>query len=239
MTKSEFLIQLKSELKKNNISDSDDILGEYEQHFAFKLADGFSEEEIANKLGDPSELASQFIPHASQKRYVGRKAVTIIGMIFADIFAGAFFLILFAFAIVMGVVTIATAISAICLLVGYNVYDIIPGMPYLCAFIYAVSLLAFAILSAVASIYFVVFTGQLMRSYKRFHINMIAGSSGKATLPSLPVYPLLSAKFKRRMRMLALSSLTVFAVSLGVGYIISAIIAGNLEFWHVWGWFIK
>ncbi len=239
MTKSEFLLQLKNELKKNNISDTDDILSEYEQHFAFKFADGFSEEEIAAKLGDPSELALQFIPNASQKKYGGRKIVTIIGMIFANLFVGAFFLILFIFAAVMGVVTIAAAIIGICLFGGYNIYNLIPGMPYFCALIYAVSFLALAILSAVACLYFVVFTRQLMRSYKRFHINVIAGSAGKATLPSLPVYPQLPAKFKRRMRMLALSSLTVFAVSLVVGYIISAIIAGNLEFWHVWGWFLK
>lgn len=160
-------------------------------------------------------------------------------MIFADIFVGAFFLILFAFAAVLGVITVATATIGICLLGGLNVYNLIPNMPYFCAFIYAVSLLALAVLSAVACIYFIVFTGQLMRSYKRFHVNTIAGSAGKATLPSLPVYPLLSAKFKRRMRMIALPSLTIFAVSLIVGYIVSAILAGNLEFWHVWGWFTK
>lgn len=33
---------------------------EYEQHFVFKLADGYSEEEIAAKLGDPTALAAQF-----------------------------------------------------------------------------------------------------------------------------------------------------------------------------------
>lgn len=239
MTKSEFLLQLKNELKKNNISDTDDILSEYEQHFAFKCADGFSEEEIAAKLGDPAELASQFTPNTSQKKYYGRKTVTVIGMVFADLFAGAFFLIFFIFAAVMGVVTIAAAVIGICLLARYNFNNLIPGMPYLCALIYAVSLLAFAILSAAACLYFIVFTRQLMRSYKRFHINVIAGSAGKATLPSLPVYPLLSARVKRRMRMIVLSSLTVFAVSLVVGYIISTIMAGNLEFWHVWGWFAK
>ena len=105
-------------------------------------------------------------------------------MIFADIFVGAFFLILFAFAAVLGVITVATATIGICLLGGLNVYNLIPNMPYLCAFIYAISLLALAVLSAVACIYFVVFTGQLMRSYKRFHVNAIAGSAGKATLPS-------------------------------------------------------
>lgn len=239
MTKNEYLLQLKNELRKNNISDTDDILGEYEQHFAFKFADGFSEEEIAAKLGDPSELASQFMPNATQNKYGGRKIVTIIGIIFADLFVGVFFLTLFIFAAVMGIVTIATAIIGICLLGGYNLNNLIPGMPYLCAIIYSVSLLALAVLSAAACIYFVVFTGQLMRSYKRFHVNAIAGSTGKATLPSLPAYPLLSARLKRRMRMLVLSSLIVFAVSFVVGYLLSVILTGNIEFWHVWGWFTK
>ncbi|NLX63416.1 MAG: DUF1700 domain-containing protein [Clostridiaceae bacterium] len=239
MTKNEFLLQLKNELKKNNISDLDDILSEYEQHFAFKLADGYSEEEIAAKLGDPTELASQFIPNAPEKKHGGRKLVTVIGMVFADLFAGAFFLMLFIFAVVMGIVTVAAAIIGICLLGGFSFNNIIPGMPYLCAFIFSISFFAFALLSTAACLYFVVFTRQLIRSYKRFHINVLAGSSGKATLPSLPVYPLLSHKFKRRLRMLVLSSLTVLAVSLVSGYIISAITAGNLEFWHVWGWFVK
>ena len=36
------------------------MVSEYEQHFALKQADGFSEEEIAAKLGAPAELAAQF-----------------------------------------------------------------------------------------------------------------------------------------------------------------------------------
>ena len=46
MTKTEFLTQLGSELQKRNVPDAADVLEEYEQHFAFKLADGYSEEEI-------------------------------------------------------------------------------------------------------------------------------------------------------------------------------------------------
>ncbi|HOJ12612.1 MAG TPA: DUF1700 domain-containing protein [Clostridiales bacterium] len=238
MTKSEFLTQLRYELKKNNISDSEDILDEYEQHFAFKLADGFAEEEIAAKLGNPYELASQFIPNEEQKKHGGRKIVTVIGMVFADIFVGAFFLILYAFAAVMGTFTIAAAFIGICLLTGLNISNLIPGMPYLCALIYVVCLLALALLSSVGCLYFVSFIKQLMRSYGRFHFNVIAGSAGQAMLPSLPVYPRMSAKSKRRTRLIALFSLTVFAVSFIAGYIISAILAGSLEFWHVWGWFI-
>lgn len=56
MTKNEFMAKLTDELKKRNIEDAADVAEEYEQHFAFKLADGYSEEEIAAKLGDPTAL---------------------------------------------------------------------------------------------------------------------------------------------------------------------------------------
>ena len=51
MTKSEFMTRLEHELRKRNVVDAADVMEEYEQHFAFKLADGYSEEEIAAKLG--------------------------------------------------------------------------------------------------------------------------------------------------------------------------------------------
>ena len=47
-------------LHKRNVSDAADVVEEYEQHFAFKLEDGYPEEEIAAKLGDPIALAAQF-----------------------------------------------------------------------------------------------------------------------------------------------------------------------------------
>ena len=60
MTKNEFMTILSGELKKKNIPDALDIIDEYEKHFTFKMSDGYSEEEIAARLGDPAALASQF-----------------------------------------------------------------------------------------------------------------------------------------------------------------------------------
>ena len=60
MTKSEFMTQLASELRKRNVADVADVVDEYEQHFAFKLADGYTDEEIAARLGDPVAVAAQF-----------------------------------------------------------------------------------------------------------------------------------------------------------------------------------
>lgn len=44
MTKNEFLESLEKELRHKNAPEIEDILDEYEQHFAFKLADGYTEE---------------------------------------------------------------------------------------------------------------------------------------------------------------------------------------------------
>ena len=79
MTNPEFMAALSQELKKRGIADSDDILEEYEQHFAFKLADGYSEEEIAAKLGSPKDLAAQFDPAPRQKMAAGR-FFTVFGL---------------------------------------------------------------------------------------------------------------------------------------------------------------
>lgn len=66
MTKNEFMTRLMNELHRRNVADAAEVAEEYEQHFAFKLADGYSEEEIAAKLGAPEELAAQFgdVPQA-------------------------------------------------------------------------------------------------------------------------------------------------------------------------------
>ena len=47
-----------------------DVVEEYQQHFSFKLADGYSEEEIAARLGDPVALAAQLgEAEAGEKRH--------------------------------------------------------------------------------------------------------------------------------------------------------------------------
>ncbi len=57
MKKTEFLTRLNDELNRRNAADAADIVEEYAQHFDLKLADGYFEEEIAARLGDPAMLA--------------------------------------------------------------------------------------------------------------------------------------------------------------------------------------
>lgn len=239
MTKTEYLALLASELKKNNVLDAADVLGEYEQHFDFKMSDGFSEEEIAAKLGSPAQLASQFEAGGEAARGGVGKALTVIGLCFADIFTGMFFILLFAWELIMVACTIACSAVAFCLVTGVQVYGIIPTMPYWCGAVFALSLLAFAVLSAACCLYFAALIRQLMRAYGRFHHNALAAASGNAVLPSLPINPQLSAKRNRQFRTVCLLSLIIFVVSFVLGNIAAMLSAGALEYWHTWSWFVQ
>lgn len=73
MIRNKFMTRLSAELRRNHVADAADIEEEYEQHFAFKLADGYTEEEIAARLGDPVALAAQFGEGDTPKQKKGNK----------------------------------------------------------------------------------------------------------------------------------------------------------------------
>ncbi len=236
MTRHEFLTALEKELKRRHVADAAEVLGEYEQHFAFKLADGYTEEEIAAKLGEPAALAAQFEP---ERRTVSwpRKALTVTGLCAADLFSGCFFVLLFAWEVAMAAFSLAFFVGAVGLLLGPSEHVLIPPMPYWCGVIFALSFAALAVLAAVGCVYFMAFVRQLLRAYGRFHHNAMAGAAGGAALPPLAVHPQLEAKRKRRIRTVALISLAIFAACFMLGMLASMLAAGALEFWHAWGWF--
>lgn len=112
MTKLEFMSKLASELHKRNIADAADVLEEYEQHFAFKLSDGYSEEEIAARLGSPADLAAQFEP-APQGAKRRSAALTWLWLGWLDVFFGLFAILLLAlFAVCFVLSYVVCAISA-------------------------------------------------------------------------------------------------------------------------------
>jgi len=237
MTKNEFLSKLENELKKNGIGDVDDILGEYEEHFAFKLADGYTEEEIAAKLGKPAELAAQFENDGSGEKRGGRKLVTVIGLVFADLFAAICFALLWAFEAAMAAAAAATGTLSVCLLLGLNIHSWIPAMPYWCGAIFGLCFVALTFLAIVGCIYVAAYLRQLMRSFARFNHNSMAAASGRPVLPPVPTNPQLPAKMRRTLRQFALVSLAAFAICFVLGMLVSMLSAHALSFWHAWGWF--
>ncbi|NCU26470.1 DUF1700 domain-containing protein [Candidatus Nomurabacteria bacterium] len=246
MTKNDFLAKLMQTLEERKIAETEDIVSEYEQHFAFKLADGFTEEEIARKLGDPVSIAEQYenvsagpYGNVNAKSYAisrnrALNALKFIGIVFADIFAAPFMIILFAWQIVMVALSAACAILSVCLVGDLNIGSVLPPIPHGISVIYGIAFAALALLSAVGFVWFGAFVRQLIKSYGRFHHNALVTDE---PLPSLPVNPQFSPKRNRRLRTAALVVLIVLIVAVVLAIVISALSAGAVEFWHEWGWF--
>lgn len=219
MTKNEFMAKLTDELKKRNIEDAADVAEEYEQHFAFKLADGYSEE-IAAKLGDPTALAAQF-DAAAQGGEKRSAVLTWLWLWLADFVFGMASVLLLAFGVVLAACVLSFGLTGVCLIfdLGRLPFVSLPAMPYWCGAILGVSLLALAVLSVVGCIWFFAFVRQIWRAYGRFHHNALAPSHGAAVLPELPI------------------ALLLFAVCFVLAFAVCALSAGSFQFWHVWGWF--
>ena len=181
MKKNDFMQRLSDELQKRNVADAADILQEYEAHFAMKMADGYIEEEIAARLGDPTALVAQFDDaEETPEKKGGSKPLVVAGLCFADVFAGLFFILLAAWGLVLAAAALGAAGTVVCLLGKVELGGLLPELPYWCGAMLALTLAALAVLLAAGCVYFCAFLRQLMRSYGRFRKNALASASGEA-----------------------------------------------------------
>ena len=234
MKKNEFLTQLKAELKKNNAADMDDIVLEYEQHFAFKMADGYSEEEISAKLGAPSALAAQFDSEKEVEKSGSAGLFAKLGLAFVALFEAIFYILFLAWDIVLAGSALALTALGACLVGNLNVAGLIPYMPYLGSLVLGVSVLGLAVIFAVATIYCFAFFRQSIKASVRWHKNMVSASA----LPPLPWNPQFAPKTRRKLRTVLLFALAVFGACFVLGFVVLAIQAGTAGFWHHWNWFV-
>jgi len=240
MTKQEYLHELEKAFNAAHIKDSAEIMEEYAEHFDMKLRDGYSEEEIAARLAPPVEIAAQFgeIKLAGGGR-TGNKIILAIGLFFADIFAWPFFIILYGWVVVLGGLTIACVGSGVFAALGISAITsegtvLLPDMPYICALLLGLSLLALAILAAMSTEYCRLYVNQIVRVYARWHRSVWGKSS---ISPPLPGHPVMNPKKRRMMRTVTLIALAVLAVAFIAALGSMMLAAGAVEPWHVWHWF--
>lgn len=236
MNKAQFLQELALELEKQKIEDSKDIITEYEEHFTFKLEDGYSEQEIASKLGQPAEIAAQYATFSAGT--TGKKANIMIwiGLVVLDIIIALFLIMLTAWILVMGMFVIALAASGVLMIFNLNVAGLIPFMPRVSAFLLGIACFALAALVTIVTIYFFMYSAQLMRSYIVWHRRIITNAPKH---PPVAKYPILTVKQRRGLRHTALIALAVFGITFLTSFITMVIAAGFMAPWHAWDWFLK
>ncbi|MEA4870980.1 hypothetical protein SDC9_95881 [bioreactor metagenome] len=234
MTKLDYLNELKNELKKNGVVDSEDILSEYEQHFLFKLADGFPEEEIAAKLGSPETVAAQFAGIRQERKGTGgKKAFLVAGLAFLGILEGSLDLLFLGFILGLTGAALASAAIGAELILNVNFAGLLPPMPYAGALILGVMMLSLAVLLMIAALYCFAYLRQMVRASLRWRKNRLS----EAALPPLPTSPQFSPKTRRAARSVFLGTLMVFGVSFVLGYLILGLYTHSWGFWHALGWF--
>jgi uncharacterized membrane protein len=238
MKQSEFLEILRKKLAAQRTPDIEDVAGEYSQHFLRKLADGYTEEEIAAKLGDPEDVAQQFLPDRPVRS--GSRLITALGLGWADLLLGVGYAPLFGGGVAaIGGSAFAFLVGGVILLFQLKgALFFVPDMPYGCALLFGLSLLALGVLAALGTWYCAAFFGQSLRAYGRWHKNLWSSASGGSVYPALSPYPQFAPKTRRLTRSVALPALALFIVTLAGAYIASALTARAWEFWHVWAWFV-
>lgn len=236
MNKHEFLEELKKELEKRNVSDTEDIISEYEDHFAFKAEEGRTEEEIAKKLSSPKEIAEEYAEFASEDKSGKRSAngFAKVGIVAVSIPLAAIYALMLAAVIALGAFAVCTAALGFCLLTTVNIAGLIPYIPYLPSIFIAVACFGLALLSAIGTLYAFMYVKQWRKCYFRWCKNMTG-----ACLPSLSAHPAISKRRASTLKLLAMLGLIIFISAFVVGYVLICAYAGSLEPWHVWNWFVS
>ena len=149
MNKQAYLSELEGLLTEKRVTDVDEIIAEYDEHFSRKLADGFSEEEIAKRLGGPKEVAAQFATEKTGGRSRGAKAILTAGLVFVDIVVILLLVVFYAWVAALGATAVASALGGIALLLEPALSGwaaLIPDMPYFGQIFFAVAMLGLGVL---------------------------------------------------------------------------------------------
>ena len=236
MNKKQYLDALEKELRQSKVADVEDVLADYEAHFTRKTQDGYTEDEVARKLGTPQEIAADFLPDPGGKggeTASGSRAMRRIGLCLGDLFALPVFLILYAWAIAMLAVSAAVFALGGYICLGLNLLSFIPVLTTAGGILMGLGIVAVAVLLFAASVWFMLLAAQMTRAYMRWHGNRWFGRHEL----SLAMTPQMTGKKRRVLRSVVLVSLISFILLFVAGFIVLSIQAGTLGFWHHWHWF--
>ncbi len=120
MNRAHFMAQLRDGLSGLHHTDINDILRDYESHFADGLADGRSEDEVAAALGEPSRLARELRAEAGFRRWEeNRNAGNFVGVVLALLgLATIDFIILLPLLCIMAAIFFGLSVACLGLVVG-------------------------------------------------------------------------------------------------------------------------
>jgi uncharacterized membrane protein len=120
MNRAHFMAQLRDGLAGLHHSDIDDIVADYESHFADGAADCRTQEEVAAALGDPTRLARELRAEIGFRRWEeNRNAGNFVGVVLALLgLATIDFIILLPFLCALAAIFFGLSVACLGMVVG-------------------------------------------------------------------------------------------------------------------------
>lgn len=130
MNRAHFMAQLRDGLSGLHYTDINDILADYERHFADGAADGRSEDEVAAALGDPQRLARELRAEVGFKRWEQHRSPgNFLGVVLALLgLATIDFIILLPLLCALAAIFFGLSVACLACIVGgtYLLFNLLP-----------------------------------------------------------------------------------------------------------------
>ncbi len=184
MNKQTFMSQLKRHLLPLKQSTRQEILTDFEEHFQNGSMSGKTAQQVAQELGDPKELAQQYLSSAeagdktSIPENVGRGIFAAFGLLLLD----AMIMIpivasLFAVVVSLWTIPISFAASSIALLI-YPLFTAFTfAIPYYLTLLISISFLGLSVATAIGMFYLSKYFIKFVVSFAKMHYRIIVGGS--------------------------------------------------------------
>ena len=171
MNKEQYLAKLKKMLPPD---EANEIINDFEEHFATGLTVGKSEQEIIESLGDPVEIAKEYGYDNSKESQmsIGSRIIGLIGLIFFDILIGvSIILTLFSVWLALWSVVLALVVAGIGAILGM----FFVALPWPLLLFGGISVLALAVLMGIGMIYLSIYSFKGLVWFAKLHIKMVTG----------------------------------------------------------------
>ena len=214
MNKITFMETLKQGLKKHNIKDIDEIMDDYEVYFINQEKQGRSEEEATLRLGDLKSIIGDYVesPKGNRRQWFDLVTIGFIAIPMLILLYGVL-------ATFIGGSIASWAIS-IYYLFQVNSFSFMPDIPFGVHFLYIVTMLTWSVFFFCLSVRFAATLKSMTMQYLVKQSIRIGDYQIKDIYVKLFKY-----------------SLLIGTLLLVLTYAVSALVAKDFQYWHVWGWF--
>jgi len=188
MNEKRFINELKKNLKRLSKEDRDEIIEDYEEHFAVGKKKKRKESEIAKSLGNPKHLAKQINADFFIKQAENKKSFTnIVRAIFATLGLGFFNLVfvlgifLSLVGVLMGLYTISLGLvvaGLVSIIAPFSQYISMGTSPFVVIFL-GIGFIALGVLTFIGNWYVTKGFYYIIIKYLKMNISIIKGEQLK------------------------------------------------------------